>query len=191
MGRFARHAGLHVFRIFSRRLEAGAPGRPGPLEYRLMEEGDVLPLCADTSLDLAASKVRAAYGRGDLCIAAFERGDLAGYCWFAFSAAPHMDRSWLDFPPELVYTYKSYVRPAFRGRGIAAGLYRFADPVFLERGRKTALICVESHNWPSIAAAARGGFSAAGYAAYIGGARLRAWCSRTAAGLGLRFYVPE
>lgn len=191
MRRLARHAGLRVFRIFGRRLEAGTQGRAGPFDYRFMSEGDALPLCADASLDLTASKVRAAYGRGDLCVAAFERENLAGYCWFALSAAPHMDRAWLDFPSRLVYTYKSYVRPAFRGRGIAAAMYRFADPVFLERGCKTALICVESHNWPSIAAARRGGFAAAGYAAYIGGGRLRAWCSRTAAGYGLRFYVPE
>jgi GNAT superfamily N-acetyltransferase len=190
MPRLARYAGVRVFRIFGRRLEAARQGGRGPLDYRFMSEADVLPLCADASLDLAASKVRAAYGRGDRCVGAYDGADLAGYCWFAFSAAPHMDGVWLDFPPELVYTYKSYVRPAFRGRGIAAAMYRFADPLFLELRRSEALICIESHNWPSIAAAKRGGFSAAGYAGYIGGGRLRAWCSRTAAGYGLRFYVP-
>jgi ribosomal protein S18 acetylase RimI-like enzyme len=190
MRRLGRHAGLRAFRIFGRRLEAGTFSGRGALDYRFMSEADVVPLCADASLDLTASKVRAAFGRGDLCVGAFAGADLAGYCWFALSAAPHMDRAWLDFPPDVVYTYKSYVRPAFRGRGIAAAMYRFGDPVFLERGRKVAVICVESHNWPSIAAAKRGGFSAAGYAAYIGGAQLRAWCSSRAARYGLRFYVP-
>src|SRR6185503_1302772 len=190
MRRLARHAGLRVFRVFVRRLEAGAPGAIGALDYRVMRGTDVLALCADPSLELSASKVRAAYGRGDLCVAAFERGTLAGYCWFALSAAPHMDDAWLDFPRELVYTYKSFVRPAFRGRGIAAALYRFADPVFLARGRNSALICVESHNRASVAAARRGGFSATGYAAYLGGAQLRTWCSPAAAGYGLRFYIP-
>jgi ribosomal protein S18 acetylase RimI-like enzyme len=191
MNRLARHAGLRVFRVFGRRLGAGAQGRPDALDYRFLSEGEVLALCADASLDLTAFNVRAAHGRGDLCVGVFERENLAGYCWFALSAAPHMDRAWLDFPSHLVYTYKSFVRPAFRGCGIAAAMYRFADPVFLARRRSEAVICVESHNWPSIAAAKRGGFSAAGYAAYVGGARLRAWCSRTAAGYGLRFYVPE
>ena len=191
MGRLARHAGVRVFRIFGRRLDAGTHSGRGALDYRFMSEADVLPLCADASLDLTASKVRAAFGRGDLCVAAFDRDALAGYCWFALSAAPHMDRAWLDFPPELVYTYKSHVRPAFRGRGIAAAMYRFADEVFLERQRIEAIICVESHNWPGIAAAKRGGFSAAGYAAYVGDARLRAWCSSGAARYRLRFYVPR
>jgi GNAT superfamily N-acetyltransferase len=190
MGRLARHAGLRVFRIFARPLEAGTPGRDGRLDYRLLNERDVLLLCADGSLDLTASRVLAAYGRGDLCVGAFHNAELAAYCWFAFSAAPHMDRAWLDFPSDVVYTYKSYVRPAFRGRGIAAAMYRFADPEFLERGRSHAIICVESHNWPSIAAAKRGGFSAAGYAAYAGDTNLLTWRSRRAAGYGLRFYVP-
>jgi len=191
MGRLARHAGLRVFRVFGRRLEPQARVAGRGLDYRLLSKRDLLPLCADASLELSPSKVRAAYGRGDLCVGAFERGVLAGYCWFALAAAPHLDRAWLEFPPHVVYTYKSYVRPAFRGRGIAAAMYRVADGLFLGRGRTHAVICVESHNRPSIAAAMRSGFSAAGYAAYFGDARLRAWCSRAAAGLGLRFYVPE
>jgi ribosomal protein S18 acetylase RimI-like enzyme len=191
MSRLARHAGLRVFRIFGRRLEAQARVARGGLDYRLLSKRDVLPLCADASLDLSPSKVRAAYGRGDLCVGVFDRAELAGYCWFALAAAPHMDRAWLEFPPDVVYTYKSYVRPAFRGRGIAAAMYRVADGLFLERDRTRAVICVESHNWSSIAAAKRSGFAGAGYAAYVGGARLRAWSSRTAAGYGLRFFVPE
>jgi GNAT superfamily N-acetyltransferase len=190
MSRLSRHAGLRAFRVFARRLEARTHSARGALEYRLMSETDVLPLCADASLDLSAAKVRAAFGRGDVCVAAFEGAALAGYCWFALSAAPHMDRAWIDFPPDVVYTYKSYVRPAFRGRGIAAAMYSYADPEFLERGRVNAIICVESHNRPALAAAKRGGFAAAGYAAYAGGARLRAWCSGKAARYRLRFYVP-
>jgi GNAT superfamily N-acetyltransferase len=190
MSRLARHAGVRALRVFGRRLEACSSDRAGGLDYRLLSEGNVLPLCTDPSLELAAPKVRAAYRRGDLCVGAFDGAHLAGYCWFALSAAPFMNGAWLDFDPALVYTYKSYVRPSFRGRGIAAALYRFADPVFLECGREAAIICIESHNWPSIAAARRGGFSAAGCAAYVGDARLLAWRSSAAARYGLRFYVP-
>ena len=190
MSRLARHARLHAFRIFARRLGAARPDPAGCLDYRFLGERDVLPLCADPSLELAGSKVKAAYGRGDLCVGAFDGAHLAGYCWFALSAAPYLNGAWLEFPPELVYTYKSYVRPAFRGRGVAAALYRFADPVFLECGRETAIVCIESHNWPSIAAARRGGFSVAGCAVYAGDARLLAWCSSKAARYGLRFHVP-
>lgn len=191
MSRLGQRARLRVFRIFGRRLEAHHWISPSRLECRLLSERDVLVLCADASLELVPYKVQAAYARGDQCAGAFRDGELAGYCWFALSAAPQMDGAWLEFPPHVVYTYKSYVRPAFRGRGTAAALYRFADASFLERGRTHAVICVESHNRPSIAAAKRSGFADAGYAAYLGGARLRAWSSRAAADYGLRFYVPE
>ena len=116
------------------------------MDYRLLSEAQMLELCAEPTLDLAPAKARAAYSRGDVCAAAFIKSELAGYCWFAFSAAPHMDRAWIDFPSEVVYTYKSYVRPVHRGRGIAGALYRFADPLWLGRGRRRAMICVESHN---------------------------------------------
>jgi GNAT superfamily N-acetyltransferase len=191
MHRLARHAGLRVFRVLGRALETAARAAPGRLDCRFLGEREVLALCADASLDLAPRKVEAAYARGDLCAGAFEDGALAGYCWFALSAAPQMDGTWLEFRPDVVYTYKSYVRPAYRGRGIAAALYCFADAHFLERGRTHAVICIESHNRPSIAAALRSGFSGSGYAAYAVHARLRAWCSRAAAAFGLRFYLPE
>ena len=191
MSRLGHHAGLRVFRIFSRRLRAPAAGPAPRAECRLLKEREVLALCADRTLDLMPDKVQAAYARGDVCVGAYQDEVFAGYCWFALSALPQMDGAWLEFPDHVVYTYKSYVRPAFRGRGIASALFRFADALFLKQGRTHAVLCVESHNQPSIAAALRSGFVDAGYAGYFSGARLRAWRSRAAAGHGLRFFVPE
>ena len=191
MSRLGWQAGVRVFRIFGRRLRAWAGAAAPRVDCRLLPEREVLALCADPVLELVPSKVQAAYRRGDLCVGAFQDGELAGYCWFALSPSPLMDGAWLEFPDQVVYTYKSYVRPAFRGRGIAAALYGFADAHFLERGRTHAVLCVESHNRPSIAAARRSGFAEAGYAAYLAGGRLGAWRSRAAAGYGLRFFVPE
>jgi ribosomal protein S18 acetylase RimI-like enzyme len=190
MSRLGWQAGVRVFRIFGRRLRAWTGAAAPRVDCRLLPEREVLALCADPVLDLVPSNVQAAYRRGDLCVGAFQDGELAGYCWFALSPSPLMDGAWLEFPDQVVYTYKSYVRPSFRGRGIAAALYGFADAHFLERGRTHAVLCVESHNRPSIAAARRSGFAEAGYAAYLAGARLGAWRSRAAAGYGLRFFVP-
>src|SRR5262245_43580499 len=191
MSRLGDHAGLRVFRVFGRKLRARAAANSPRADCRLLKEREVLALCADPALDLVPSKVQAAYARGDVCVGAFQHDTFAGYCWFALSAAPHMEGAWLEFPDHVVYTYKSYVRPAFRGRGIAAAMYGFADALFLQRGRTHAVICVESHNQPSISAALRSGFADAGYAAYLGGARLRAWRSRAAADYGLRFFLPD
>lgn len=190
MSRLARHAAMRVFRIFDRRLDVRTDDTLGALEYRFLLAREVLILCADASLGLAPANVQAACSRGDVCLGAFDKGVLAGYCWFAFSPLPCMDSAWVEFPPDAVYTYKSYVLPAYRGRGIAPAMYRFPDPIWLRRGRTHAVICVESHNFASIAAAKRAGFSAAGYAAYVGGERLRAWRSGGVAGCGMRFYAP-
>jgi GNAT superfamily N-acetyltransferase len=191
MAGLGRYAGLRIFRVFDRALGSPVPAVAGGLDYRLLDAREVLAHCDDASLELAHSKVRAAYARGDVCAGAFYGAQLAGYCWFAFSAAPHMDRAWLDFPSHVLYTYKSFVRPALRGRGIAAVLYPAADALAKERGREAAIICVEAHNGSSIAAARRGGFAPVGYAAYAGRGRLKAWCSPAAARYGLRFFVPE
>ena len=191
MSRLGWQAGVRVFRIFGRRLRAWAGAAAPRVDCRLLPEREVLALCADPVLELVPSLVQAAYRRGVLCAGAFQDGELAGYCWFALSPSPLMDGAWLEFPDQVVYTYKSYVRPGFRGRGIAAALYGFADAHFLERGRTHAVLCVESHNRSSIAAARRSGFAEAGYAAYLAGGRLGAWRSRAAAGYGLRFFVPE
>jgi GNAT superfamily N-acetyltransferase len=192
MSRLARYSGLRVFRVFMRHVGAGPQtAATFGLRLRFMREPELVSVCVDPGLELGPAKIGAAFARGDLCVGAFNGAQLAGYCWFAFSAAPHLDRAWLDFPSDAVYTYKSFVRPELRGRGLAAAMYRFGDAAAIERGRKRAIICVESHNRASIAAAERAGFSAAGYAAYAGTTRLRSWCSRQAAHQGLRFFIPS
>ena len=193
MGALARHCKLRVFRIFRRVLGCGRLGEGGAaLQYRLMREEELLAFCAEPALDLPAPKVRESYARGDLCVGALEGPNLVGYCWFAFSAAPLLDGVWIDFPAHLVYTYKSYVRPGFRGRGIAARLYCFPDTIVQERGRTAAFITVESHNRPSISAAKRSGFASAGTAGYlIRDEQILSWRSSLARRSAIRLRVPE
>ncbi len=188
----ARHAGVRIFRFFGRLLDAGrSPPAAHGVQLRMLELPEVMAHCAEPDLDLAAERVREAYTRGDLCAGAFDGGRLAGYCWFAFAPVPHLDGVWADFAPDAVWIYKSLVRPSHRGRRLAPALYGFADLLGTERARRRSLICVETHNAPSISAAARSGHTAAGSAAY----RLRngvvsAWYSPEAQRQALRFYVP-
>ncbi len=190
MRALSRRAGIRLFKFFRRELEPASRPAEGPrgVELRLLEEGDVLPLCGDPELDLRQESVRTAYARGDLCVGAFEGARIAGYCWVAFAPLRHLDDVWVRFGSDVAWTYKSLVRLSHRGKGIAPALYLYADVACLERGRSLALICVESHNGPSVAAALRAGYSPSGYAAYIRqGARLRSWCSRAAARQGVTF----
>lgn len=194
MSRLARHAGVRLFRFFCRPLDAKAPPPSLPrVSIRVLREDDVVPLCADPDLDLRPEKVRAAYQRGDVCVAALEGSTLAGYCWLAFAPLPHLDGVFVQFAGDVVWTYKSLVRPSHRGRGIAPALYRHADAACLERSRNRSLVCVESHNVASIAAALRAGYENAGRAAYVRrGSFFADWYSP---GLvqrhGLSFFVPD
>lgn len=137
MRRLARRAGVRVFRLFARPLadrEANAIGWPN-IKLRIIQEVDLLPLCADADLDLEQGRIKAAYARGDLCVGAYDHaGLLVGYCWLAFSALPHLDGVWVDFGPEVVWRYKSLVRPSHRGRGIASALYRFLATISSDSG---------------------------------------------------------
>lgn len=189
----ARRAGLRVFRFFGRPLDTTVPATvPAGLALRVLSEPQVLELCGQPELDLQPGAVSAAYARGDLCVAAFDASAAVGYCWIAFAPLPHLDGVWVSFHRRVAWTYKSLVRPSHRGRGIAPALYRFADSDCRERGRRDSVICVESHNRPSVSAALRTGYAPAGYGSYLlRGARVVAWCSPAAEGAGVLFFLPK
>lgn len=156
-----------------------------------MQPDEMLQRCADPALELSPAKAAAAFARGEICAGALDGERLAGYAWFAFAPTPHVDGLWMDFDADVAYTYRTFVRPEHRGRGIAAALYRLADLHCLERGRRHAVLCVEAHNRPSLLAAERSGARDLGFTAYahVGGVFL----SMRTAGVrrvGYRFYLP-
>jgi GNAT superfamily N-acetyltransferase len=189
MSALARRTGFRLFRFFSRELGAGQPDAPpARVDLRLMPERDVLGLCEDRELDLKHDGVRAAYARGDLCVGALDSGRVVGYCWLAFAPLHHLDGVWVEFGPSVAWTYKSLVRSSHRGKGIAPSLYRFADEACRGRGRSFSVICIESHNSASAAAALRAGYRDSGYALYLRSANsLRWWSSPAARRQGIRF----
>ena len=196
-GRFmralARRAGIRVFRLYRRKADfpAAEPSLPQGLELRPMTEREVLALCSQPSLDLDGEKASDAYARGDLCLAAFERGEAVGYCWLAFAPLPHLDGVWVDFDNRAAWVYKSLVLAPHRGRGIAPTLYRFAERWCTRNGREYALICMESHNRASIAAARRAGYRASGMCGYmLRRHHVRCWVSPRARRASVRFYLP-
>lgn len=192
-GRLWRHAGLRLFRLFSRPLGPERPAAPPRgVQLCLLLEHDVRGLCRSPELDLREGSVVAAYARGDICVAAFEADSVAGYCWLAFAPLPHLDGVWVEFDRLVAWTYKSFVRPSHRGRGIAPALYRFADAASLERGRTHSVICVESHNRASVGAALRAGYAPTGYGGYmLRGSSLRTWTSPAVKRLGVSFALPR
>lgn len=187
----SRRAGIRLFRFFCR-SGAGEPAAPsGGIVLRRAGLAEALALCADPAFDLTEEKVREAFGRGDECIVAFERGRAVAYCWVAFSALPHLDGVWVDFPAGSSWIYKSFVLPSHRGRGIAPALYRAAHDAGTARGRERSIICVETHNAASVHAARKGGYSECGGAAWLRlGGRVAAWRTPAARRAAIRFCLP-
>lgn len=184
-----RRGGLHVFRVFHRRLGAASAPPPAPgLECRRLSGGELLPLCADPALELREAMVHAALARGDACVGAFLEGRLAGYAWFAYDEAPHVNGVRVQVPARAIYRFKTFVRPACRGRGIAPFLYAAADAIVARPGRESVVNCIALQNRASIAAALKSGDAAFGYLAYWQArGRFFALHSRKVAALGLRF----
>ena len=152
----------------------------------------MLRYCADSEIRLTPDKAKAGYSRGEVCIGAFDGEELAGYAWWTTAPAPHSDGIWMRFDSRAVYIYRAFVRPEYRGRGIASALYCFADSIFLERERTMALMCIALENQASLRAALRSGAQPAGYCAYLcRGALFLQARSPGAKRAGYAFYLPS
>jgi ribosomal protein S18 acetylase RimI-like enzyme len=192
MHQVAKRGRLHVLRVFRRELgwPARCPAPPG-LELRALSQAELLSRCRDPELDLREAMIQEALRRGDLCLGALDGGTLLGYVWFAYQTAPHVDGVWVKVPPHAVYRFKSFVRPTFRGRGIAAALYGVADAVVARPGLDSVVDCVAVQNPASIAATLKSGSRPLGAIAYWQASRwFVAFHSRSVRRLGLRFYHP-
>ena len=193
MHQAARRGGLHVFGAYYRGLGAAAAGVPAPgLTCRRLRREELISFCADPELDLREGMVRPALLRGDACVGAFAGGELAGYAWFAYGDAPHLNGVRVSVPAHAVYRFKAFVRPACRGRGIAPFLYGAADGIVARPGRRYVVNCIALHNGPSIAASLRSGDGPLGHLGYWqAGRRFFALRAREVELFGLRLYLGE
>jgi len=186
-----RRLGISVYAVMTRPLSTKTPGSRPDIEIREVTLEEALLSSADPALDLPEAAVRDSMARGDLCVGAFDSGHLIAYAWFACEATAHLDGVWIRFARPAIFIYKSFVRAEFRGRGIAPGLYLFADRLFLERGRTSAVISMEATNRASVRAAAHSGARIAGFAVYWkAGPLFKSFSSRGAKELGFHFYRP-
>jgi GNAT superfamily N-acetyltransferase len=187
MHQAARRGGLHVFGVYYRRLGAAAARALEPgLSCRRLEQQELLDLCADPGLELRQAMVR----DGNTCIGAFSDGELAGYVWFACSDAPHVNGVRVSVPAQAIYRFKAFVRPAYRGRGIAPYLYGAADELVAQPGRRYVVNCVALQNGASVAASLRSGDGPLGHLGYWqAGRRFFALHTREVELFGLRFYL--
>jgi hypothetical protein len=141
--------------------------RDGRIALRALTEPEALAWCGDPELELKPDQVQAAFGRGEVCLGAFDGGRLVGYVWLAYGPAPHTGGMWVQFDPRGRYTYKKFVRPAYRGRKVAHGLSALGDAPAFARGREFSLHFVALGNRASLKSALRSGSRTVGYAGVL------------------------
>ena len=181
----ARRGGLHVLGVYYRKLGAAAGVFTEDFHVRALGETELLAYCADPELELRESMVRS----GNTCIGAFSGAVLAGYAWFAYDDAPHVNGVRVRVPGQAIYRFKTFVRPAWRGRGIAPFLYGAADELVARPGRGYVVNCIALQNAPSIAASLRSGDAPLGHLGYWqAGKRFLAMHSRGVEDFWLKFY---
>jgi GNAT superfamily N-acetyltransferase len=167
--RARRHLGMNFVRVLQHGVgdAVKSAGRRHPrVACRVLSEGEALAFAADPALRLSRQWVRAAYARGAVGLGAMQDGRLVGYTWLAYSDTPYDSTVWCALKPGLRYTYKSFVRPEYRGQRIIQALYAFADRPELWRGRRASLYLVNSDNLASLASLERIGCRSLGHVTY-------------------------
>lgn len=163
-----RRLGVYVCHVLVRPWsEASAvPGRNSGLRFAVLADAQVLAWCKDPALELDRRQAASALRRGDVCIGVSENGFPVGYVWYAYRAAPHTDKLWVEFQRGLGYAYKAFIRPDYRGRGIAAELYARGAELCPKKTTHSGVSFIALGNDPSLRAAERAGWRRVGYAGY-------------------------
>lgn len=164
-----RSTGLHLYRINVRPLvgRGGGPHSASGLSLRAVQPEELLKAAGDPDLDMPPDFVRSALARGDMAFGAFEGDRLVAYTWRTFSAAPYSDGLWARVERPYQYTYKSFTRPACRGRHIHADITLCADRYLLERGYTAEVGFIDLTNFTSIGVAKYLGRRRIAYAGYM------------------------
>lgn len=163
-----RYLGMGFLRVMEYRIgdAARAAGERRDVVCRELSEPEVLAFAEDATLRLAAPWVKAALGRGAICVGALRGAHLIGYTWFSFGDTPYSPGVWVSFPPAVRYSCKGFVRPEHRGQRILQALHAFADRPELWRGRRASVSLVDADNFSSLTALARAGARMLGHATY-------------------------
>lgn len=160
-----RVAGLSLYWVTRRDLSRKA-ARPADAEARLATRESLAPYLDDPSYGLSRDYVEAAFARGDVCVALFAEGRLAGYGWVAYRPVPHEGRVWVAFAPGHRFTTNSFTHPDFRGRHLR-GSQGALDELDRQHGATHSISAIHTHNFASLRADARNGAEIVGLAGYL------------------------
>ena len=111
------------------RCEDSVPATFRPLDYH-----EVVEFARDPALKLDSSIAQRLCDNLDFCFAALIDGQLAGYYWLALDSIEAIHNRGdsdlsgvaLSFPEDVIFAYKAFVHPGFRGQGVYTAMVRAA-----------------------------------------------------------------
>jgi hypothetical protein len=118
--------------------------------------------------DRKESVVRARFDRGDRCLAAFKKGEIAAFLWIATSHYPE-DEVRCDYrlnQPELVWDYDVYVAPKYRVTRLFAQLWDETNRVLRHEGVRWSVSRISAFNTASLRSHERRGARVSGSAQF-------------------------
>ncbi|MBL8851112.1 MAG: GNAT family N-acetyltransferase [Planctomycetaceae bacterium] len=128
--------------------------------FRFLNAAEVAAYARDPANDLDNEFVaRAADGRNS-CFAALDGDRIAAYGWYArdWIEGEHCDGFGLKMPPDVVYMYKGFTHPDYRGQRLHGAVMGLALRAFAENGVKALISTVEWTNDASLKSCARLGY---------------------------------
>lgn len=148
-------------------------------EFRFLSTDDVRLFSTAEAGDLEGQMANMIERRETLCFAALEQDQLAAYTWFANNRIPAEYNAGgsrfagigLTLPEDMVYLFKAFVRPEYRGQALNNWLFYHAGEQFRREGTNWMITTTDWTNKPFQTSARRGGFTRRAHAAewIIGG----------------------
>jgi hypothetical protein len=125
-----------------------------------LEEQTLRKFAAGPDYELSDEFLREAFARGDECYGFLDGEVLAAYGWYTRRPTA-LDRPELvlHFSDRYVYMYKGFTHPAHRGQRLHAVGMTKSLAVFLARGYRGLISCVEATNFSSLRSCYRMGYA--------------------------------
>lgn len=128
--------------------------------FRFLTSAEVARCAADPIYDLEPElAARAADGRNS-CFGALDGERLAAYGWYAreWIEPEHCDGFGLRMPPSVIYMYKGFTHPDYRGQRLHGAIMGLALREFAKDGVRALISTVEWTNDASLKSCARLGY---------------------------------
>jgi len=118
-------------------------------------------------LELNADFVHTALGKGDVCAAVLENGQIVSFNWSAFTPTRVRDEIHVSFDDRYRYGYFAFTLPEYRGRHLLRLVSWQRDRYSLEQGRTSSIAYVSIDNQSSMRMTVALGSRRVGFAGYL------------------------